>query len=155
MCIIVDANLASLVFAPQPNGDFAPVMHWLLDPRKDGCLVYGGHLAKELEELGNARRILRSLLEAGRAFRKQDDLVEAETQKLLKSDLCASDDPHVIAMARVSGARTLCSHDHALHRDFTDPRLISKPRGHVYQTADHTKLLCHTASCGRKRKRRQ
>ena len=61
---------------------------------------------------------------------------------------CVSDDPHVIALAQESGARLLCSLDEALHTDFTNPRLINAPRGHVYQNAAHKHLIrLHCKKC--------
>ena len=37
--------------------------------------------------------------------------VEAETASVAGTGLCVSDDEHVIALARASGARLLCSED--------------------------------------------
>jgi len=39
MCLIVDANLASLVFGENLNDDFSPIIDWLTFPQKDGKLV--------------------------------------------------------------------------------------------------------------------
>ncbi len=148
MCVIVDANLASLVFANPPREDFHPLLRWLLDPDKDGCLIFGGHLAHELGRVGEARRALLTLLRAGRAKRAGDSEVSEAMRNLSKSGLCRSNDHHVLALAQVSGARLLCSHDGALQQDFRDPKLIGKPRGKVYQRRQHSRLLLHTSSCG-------
>src|SRR6185295_12927030 len=67
MCVIVDAILASSVFSSPPNEDFRPLLRWLLDPDEDGCLIFGGYLAAELARVGDARRALRTLRQAGRA----------------------------------------------------------------------------------------
>lgn len=151
MCIIVDANLASLVFSKDVNDDFKPVIDWLTLPRKDGKLVYGGQLAAELGEVGTARRFVKSLQQAGRArFIPDNDMAE-ESRRV--AGQCVSNDTHVIALARVSGARILCSHDKDLHTDFTNPILITKPRGRVYQNITHRYLLQrygHTQACKRK-----
>lgn len=147
MCVIVDANIASLVFRHPPHENFAPVFAWLHDPDKDGRLVYGGGLARELSKLAAARRYLRALDQAGRAARVPDEETASEEQRLLQGGLCTSNDPHVIALARRGGARTLCSLDRDLHSDFTNPRLISRPRGHVYQKPTHAHLLRHTRAC--------
>ena len=48
---------------------------------------------------------------AGRTQRCDDDSVEAETQAVKDMALCRSNDEHIIALARVSKARLLCSHD--------------------------------------------
>jgi len=148
MCIIVDANLATTVFSDNTPDDFCPLIDWLT--RKDGKLVVGGHLAQELDKVSNARRFVRVLLQAGRARAIPLAITDKETK--LVADLCKSNDPHVIALARVSGARILCSHDRTLHRDFTNPELISDPRGRIYQNATHTHLLRlygHTEACRR------
>jgi len=55
-----------------------------------------------------------------------------------------------IALARVNGARVLCSEDGALWTDFKNQRLINKPRGRIYRTAQHARLLCHTKAYRRK-----
>ena len=47
---------------------------------------------------------------------------------------CASDDEHVIALARVSGARLLFTNDGDLQADFKNPGIINGPRGVIYTT---------------------
>ena len=150
MCVIVDANLAFRIFMPAPVADFRPVFEWLHAPDKNGCLVFGGKLSNELSHRTDSRRYLRALLQAGRAYQIPDTIVQSEEQRITDSEICKSDDPHVVALARVSGARTLCSHDQALHQDFRNPKLIAKPRGRVYQSATHMHLLRHDTSCPRR-----
>lgn len=121
----------------------------MVSPQKDGKLVVGGHLATELNRVGVARRFVISLLRAGRA-RQISDIATNEEENLIAGS-CKSDDPHVIALARISGARILCSSEKDLHEDFLNPQLISDPRGHIYQNATHTHLLRqygHTKACG-------
>jgi len=157
MCVIIDANLAFRVFTSAPEADFRPVFDWLHAPDKDGCLVFGGKLFAELSHRIASVRYLRALFQAGRAYRISDTRVQDEEQQITGRRLCQSNDPHVVALARVSGARTLCSHDQALHQDFRNSRLVSKLRGRVYQNATHTHLLHHDHSCPRsdKKHRRQ
>jgi hypothetical protein len=149
MCVIVDTNLAFRVLTPAPEDDFRPVFDWLHAADKDGCLVFGGKLFKELSNRTASRRYLRALSQAGRAYQIPDARAQDEEQRVTCSGLCQSDDPHVVALARVSGARTLCSHDQALHQDFRNPRLIAKPRGRGYQNSTHTHLLRHDYCCPR------
>jgi len=147
MCLIVDANLASLVFSENSHDNFRPIIDWL-SPNKDGNLVVGGRLAIELDKVAVAKRFVRSLLQAGRARQIPDTATNEEEKRI--ADSCKSDDPHVIALARISGARILCSHDKTLHTDFTNQELISDPRGHIYQNAEHAHLLSrygHTKAC--------
>jgi len=146
MCIIIDANLASVVFGKDTPKDFCPIIDWLT--KKDGILVVGGHLTKELDKVDSARRFVRTLLQAGRARIIPSTVTDEKT--ILITNQCESDDPHVIALAKLSGARILCSLDKNLHKDFTNSALISNPRGHVYQTLEHEPLLRkygHTEAC--------
>jgi len=150
MCLIVDANLAAVVFGDRLLDDFRPLIDWLTNTKKNGRLVVGGHLANELNQINAVQRFVRALLQAGRARVIPSAMTDEEVR--LIADLCESDDPHVIALARVSGARILCSRDRTLHRDFTNRNLISGPRGHVYQNAEHKHLLRsygHTEACRR------
>ena len=66
---------------------------------------------------------------------------------LQRRGLLQSDDSHVIALARASGARLLYTGDTALIADFKDKRLIDKPRGRIYSGAANSDLLtrstCH------------
>jgi hypothetical protein len=151
VCVVVAANLASIIFRVPPDNDFIPVLEWFT--QKGGCLVYGGKLADELWRIESARRFVRVLQQAGRAILIEKAKLEIEEMNLSRAKLCQSNDLHVIALARVSGARTLCSHDTVLHKDFKNPRLISKPRGSVYQNARHKRLLRHTSSCQRGKKK--
>lgn len=145
MCLIVDANLAGVVFSSPPSPDFAPVIDWL--QKKDGCLILGGHLSTELGRLEKAQYFIQVLLRAGRAKLIPSDQVSQEETAVLATGRCVSNDSHVVALARVSGARTLCTHDKALQKDFRNPDLIAKPRGSIYQRKAHAKLLRHTRSC--------
>jgi hypothetical protein len=150
MCLIVDANLAAQVFGKPPHSDFKPIIEWLTSDKKDGKLVIGGHLSIELNKVGEASRFVKALLQSGRARLIPDHVIEDETDRM--RTMCVSNDPHVIALARVSGARVLCSNDVALHRDFTNQELVADPRGHVYQTTEHEHLLRlygHTPACKR------
>lgn len=158
MCIIIDANLAFCIFTPVPEDEFRPVFDWLHAPDKNGCVVYGGKLYEELSSRTESRRYLLRLAQAGRARLIPEGILQPEEEELTRGGHCQSNDPHVIALARVSEAGTLCSHDRALHQDFRNSELISNPRGRVYQNATHTKLLCHDPCCrrgGRTRRRRR
>ncbi len=149
MCVIIDANLAHQFFTHPPDDELKPVLDWLTEPSQDGRLVTGGKAADELLKMGAPRRFIRALAQAGRLRLIPKAEVEAEETIVLATELCQSDDPHIIALARVSGARVLCSHDKALHADFKNPHLVSKPRGKIYQNTTHRHLLQHSAACRR------
>jgi hypothetical protein len=153
MCIIIDANFASEIFCDHPSENVIHVVNWLFTPNKDGAMVLGGKLSgklkRELFLVSSALRSIRVLAQAGRAFYEEDSTVDQEEQLVIQSGLCVSDDPHVIALARVSGARTLCSYDTDLHIDFKNKSLVDVPRGSIYQKACHQDLLRHTTGCKR------
>ena len=48
---------------------------------------------------------------------------------------CKSNDPHVIALAQLSGSRVLYSEDSELRDDFRDPTLL-EPRGMLLPLGD-------------------
>ena len=142
MCAIVDANMASRFFALDP--ELLPLWKWIDDG--EGRLAVGGQLSIELNRVAEAGAQLRSWLQAGLAFREDPAKLKAEQEKV--ADACSSNDSHVIALARVSGARILCSSDRKLHADFGNPALINKPRGSIYQTAQHAAdVLRHQGRC--------
>lgn len=147
MCIIIDANFAADLFNNPKGDDNSPVISWLFDKGKNGIMVYGGKLAEELFIIKRARRSIRTLAQAGRALRISDKEVNAQEQLIVNANICQSNDPHIIALAQISGARTLCSHDAALHDDFKNKKLVDKPRGSIYQNGKHFYLLKHTSGC--------
>jgi hypothetical protein len=151
MCLIVDANVAAIFF--KPHREALPAFDWI--DTGDGCLVYGGELWDELKVIENVRRYLRAWYQAGKARLIPNEDVVGAIRKLGHEGHCASNDLHVVALARASGARLLYSHDKALHRDFKNARVINNPRGRVYTCSRHANILGHTISCGRgKRKTR-
>ena len=142
MCIIVDINVAHRVFR-RDDPDFGPVHEALFgsSARVSAKLVYGGRLRREYLKSDSIRRVLIQLDRAGRSIAVPDDPVDEEENRLIQTQCCTSDDQHIIALARTFGPRLLCSHDRDLHLDFTNPRLVNSPRGKVYQTRTHTRLL--------------
>ena len=145
MCVIIDANVAAEVFAFPVHNDYAPLWKWI--DHKDGRIVYGGENRRELAELTNVRRRLKTLWDAGLALAEDDREVDKEQKAVIKKSHCRSDDPHVIALARVSGARVLCTEDQDLQTDFKDRNLVPTPKGKVYKTADHQHVLGHNRLC--------
>ena len=146
MCLIVDANVAAQFFCTS-NPDSADLRRAVFG--SGCCVVYGGRLREEYEKIGTARRMVLALDRAGKARAIPDSPVDVRTEALKASGMLASDDPHIIALAEVSGSRLLHSLDTALHRDFTNPALIKQPRGRVYQGgAGHRHLVkSHCRSC--------
>lgn len=104
-------------------------------------IVYGGELANEYIINHNVYQIVLSLERAGKAHQENFIDVSKETNIIIKNSTYKSDDEHILALARVSGARILASSDKDLKTDFKDKLLINKPRGKIYGSPTHGPLL--------------
>ena len=148
MCVIIDASVAGLVFSSPHHPNFKPLWNWL--ENKDGRIVYGGYLVKELELV--ARRMLARLKQSGLALECPAKKVEQEETAVRKLKKCRSNDLHVVALARASGARVLCTNDHKLEADFKDLEIVPHPKGQIYKNPKHARMLKHNNICiGRKK----
>lgn len=151
MCMIVDANIAHRALIEENDPDFGEIHDSLFsNVMPHAKIVYGGHLTTEYNQSNKLRRIVAQLDRAGRARQMENLPVDQEADRVERTGLCQSDDFHIIALARVSRVRLLCSHDQALHADFTNRLLLAWPRGKVYQNRTHKALL--RTFCGRTRR---
>lgn len=151
MCLIVDNNKRDLVFGTPNHVDAQPIHRWLA---RGGLIVYGGHLKKELSGSFGARQMLAELVKAGRARdvdRTHGVQILRETEWARTCGHMRSDDPHIIGLARATGARVLCTDETRvrgmLSVDFKDRRLVPNPQGKIYRRAAHHALLMHSSSC--------
>ena len=109
------------------------ILDWL-DERK-GTIVVGGKLLKELSRGSNKFTVWAQQAALREVMRRvEDGKVDRRTEQLIRGGACKSNDPHIIALAQVGGARLLYSNDRALHQDFDDKGLIDNPRGKIYST---------------------
>ena len=126
MCIILDINILSSVFsqAAMKHREFEPVLKWITEGH--GRVVYGG--TKYKKELGKTPYLkIFSLLNIyNRAIPLNDEEVDKEQQYVesLENDP-DFDDPHIIAMVRVSGCKLLCSNDTRSIRFIRDKKFLS------------------------------
>ena len=108
-CLIVDTNM----------------MHWLTDTgnevsqividllkRKKGRLYIGGKLKSELPS--GLQPWLAEGVRAGWIVNVPDEEVSQEESRLVDRYVLESNDHHIVALARVSGARVLVSRDQDL-----------------------------------------
>ena len=103
------------------------------------------------EVRGLARRRLRDYVRDGRAVVIPEERFAADEFSLRTRRELRSDDPHVLALARESGARLLYTGDRDLIADFKDKRFIDNPRGRVYSGAGNANLLAKSVcAIGRK-----
>jgi len=61
-------------------------------------------------------------------------------QRAVREIGCKSNDPHVLALARVSGARVIATDDSDLRRDVGNAKLL-KPKGKVFSKANQRHLF--------------
>ena len=141
MCIIVDANSSHELVHGSEDG--APVLRWLLHPKRRSGLIVGGQLVKELVRAGFTET-LAVLSQAGRLHRIPDPVVDARATKLRDTGSCVSNDQHVVALALESGCETVFTKDKALHQDLKR-HAPTGSRIAIYQKARHARLLkeCH------------
>ena len=134
MCAIVDTNVYHEVFSMGNQSDAGKYFYDWLMRRNGGTFVSGGDHLRELNRIADFKRVFAERLQAGRAKRIPDDLVDSETETLRSQRICRSNDEHVLALARVSGARLLFTNDDDLQDDFRDRQIVSGTRGRVYTT---------------------
>ena len=149
VCLIVDSCVVAQVINAEPDTDYFPVLQWLLSRTVTGKIVMGGGLGREatFQPGTHASRFLRQLRQAGRLRRISDDEVDQDERIVIRLGICRSNDTHVIALARVSGARVLCTNDGNLMQDMANRALVSRPRGKTYRNTSHTHLLGHNSAC--------
>ena len=129
----MDANVVTEVFGADQPPAGKGFFDWI--NTGPGRLVVGGKLRGELQQSSKGfREWAARATQYGRIRIKDDGDVNARTEELQAEAALRSDDPHVIALAQVSGSRLLYSNDRALQQDFRDRALIDNPRGSVYST---------------------
>ena len=134
MCAIVDTNVYHQVFSTGSQSSAGKYfLDWLMR-RNGGTLVSGGGHLRELNRIADFKRVFAERLQAGRARRIPDETVDAETEALRSSDICRSNDEHIVALAKVSGARLLFTNDNALQDDFRDRQIVGGTQGRIYTT---------------------
>lgn len=154
MCAIIDNNVRHEVFGASDvqteAGEY--FLNWL--ENRNGRLVVGGKLLEELSDYTGFGTWLRRALVRGRVIRVSDAEVDTETANLQSRNICKSNDAHVLALARVSGARLLFTNDQDLQEDFRNRGIIGGIRGRVYTTlvhqdfsSTHRSLLNRTDLC--------
>ena len=150
MCAIIDANVADQVFGQNRPEAGVKFFNWI---NTKGRIIVGGNLLKELNRTSASKWVQEALL-AGKTKVVNESDVNTRTEELRNGGECRSDDPHVLALAQVSGARLLYSNDKDLQKDFQNRKLIGSPRGNVYTTnksknfsTSHKRLLGKKGLC--------
>lgn len=139
MCAILDNDVAHEVFSSKRNSITfrgTVFLKWIEDGKS--VLIVGGKLTKELYKTENARDWIKQGLLAGSVINEEVDeagvKLATRTSKLKQQGSCHSNDPHVIALAQISGARILYTKDGDLMKDFRNSALLN-PKGKIYSSA--------------------
>lgn len=140
MCLIVDANLCSILFKQTADKSYEKLRQAIFSNRL--LLVHGGKLTQEYRVAG-VLKVIALLSQSGKAFRVSDKLIEAQLLKI--KGRCTSNDEHVIALARADRQRAhlLCTNDEALRTDFKNKSLVDNPRGTIYSPTRHKQSLAN------------
>ncbi len=152
MCVIVDTNVIGLIFGSsrdQPKE--ARLFYEYLQSGKITLVVGGKGFTSEITRHGDFKMWLYEAQRGKRAHRIPDAEVDHEIQKLAnesRKTKLKSNDRHILALARTSGARLLYTNDRALEQDFKNRKLIPGPKGRIYKTPKHEHLLQENA-CSR------
>lgn len=150
MCAIIDVNIAHEVFGenrPEAGARFFKK----IDSGKLR-LVIGGKLREELYKMSYVQRWFINATRSDVIRNIDDRSVNDLAKKLERKGGYRSDDHHIIALAKQSGARLLYSNDEALRKDFKNSALIDG--GKIYSTLrnsqftdTHKKLLNNRKLC--------
>ncbi len=138
MCLIVDANLCSILFKKTSDTSYKKLRETIFSNRIS--LLHGGKLTDEYYRAG-VLGIVAVLAQSGRAFKVDKTLIDQELAAI--NGLCESNDSHVIALARADRqrGRVLCTKDQALKNDFKNKSLIDRPRGTIDSPSRHKESL--------------
>ena len=127
MCVILDASARDDVFGASRTPAGKQFFEWLESRR--ARLVLGGKLTRELAGSRVFEKWAETAIADGRAVRFDNGQVDTEADRLAANWSGKSNDQHVIALARVSGARILFAADGGLRDDFRDAELVPRPQG--------------------------
>ena len=149
MCAIVDANVVGEIFGK----DKSPAGNDFLDWIRKGTnrLIAGGYLLDELNKNSAFKREALEFLRSQKMKVVDKSVVNARAKQIRASGLCRSNDPHVIALAQVSGARLLFSNDEVLSTDFKSKALLDRPRGKVLTTDGDVPVKYRDFSTGQRK----
>ena len=156
MCAIIDNNVRDELVKQNPSAIGKHFRDVVSGKERKLNLVVGGKLLKELSGSEQVRHWIIDGIRSGYVVRIDDSTVNRVAKEIAAD--CRSDDPHVIALAKVSGARLLFTRDHQLMQDFLDRKLLGgRIPGRVYTDASgrttlrrqHRELLKRALICAK------
>ena len=129
MCAIVDASGANDVFGEDRPETGIAFFDWISD---HGRILTGGKLTTEIRK--SCPRFIEWAEEAERTrklINVNPSRIHAEIGEVIKRKRRGPrlNDAHVLAIARLGGARLLYANDKSLLENFVDSHLVSRPQG--------------------------
>lgn len=146
MCIIADPPILVPMFKEDDpeHHKFLPVKTWVLEG--PGKFVMGGTQYKtELMKVSKILVFIKELEKRGKIVRKKDEDVDKDVKILkIKEPSKNFDDPHLVALARLSGCKLICLRDPRAHRYLRKPHFYNaaKDRPKLYTRIKNSDLLC-------------
>ena len=138
MCIIIDTNKMPAFLKNPSSEDMEPIHTWL--SKRGGSFVYTTY-GKYGEELKTVKDRLSVYVRSGHAHLVDKSKIIPEENKLQTIKIHKSNDIHILALGRASGARLLYTEDKFLMADFRKKEIINKPRGSIYSSSKNEDLL--------------
>lgn len=144
MCVktIVDASAFRHLGEETRNSAGHQLRSWIV--QGNGLIVYSPDntkYANELKESGHTLKLLRDYKKRGLAMEIGNAEVNEALTCIPERPTRRSNDPHVLALARASGATVLFSCDEKLRQDFADSAVLSnagkRPRRSVPSLCVH------------------
>lgn len=147
MCVVADPpTLVPMFKSSDPDHSaFSAVKDWVTNG--PGKFVMGG--AKYRAELNAVRSVIPFLTELekrGKIVRRSD--VEVDAEELVVKTIEPTkdfDDPHLVALVRLTGCKLICIRDPRSHRFLRATQLYrsTKERPRLYTRAKNAGLLCN------------
>ena len=143
VCAIVDEDAVAMIFGTNPQRPESAAKFFEHVDSGKLKLVLGGRLKKELLKSNQFKNWYSAAWKSGLTHNVPDEDVNCVEANLKQSESCKSNDTHVLALAKVSGARLLYTGDRKLMDDFRNKALIPNPKGKIYTTPKNGKFNAH------------
>ncbi len=128
MSIIIDTCTFSAIVNKDnvQHDDFIPVIKWVIEGKAK--IIIGGNIFdREILRVTTFNNFLKLLSSFGKVYREDEKKIEDEITYIealgLPSDF---DDPHIMALFRVTKCKVFCTSDKRTFKYFNDNRIIEK-----------------------------
>ena len=137
MCAIVDSDVAAEVFGKNPSDAGLRFFNWVSSGT--GLLIVGGKNLIELNQT-SAKTWISQAYRFGKVRIEDKQEVNNLSEEISTQHTCKSNDQHILALSRISGARLLFTNDWDLQKDFKNGLLVGGKGGKIYTTRKNRKF---------------